>query len=293
MTDILQDAEPGQQLDVGLYVGLNVEIPATPEEEWWAGQVVDHLRASLESIVSAGRTLIEAKAELPHGSWLPMLRLAGVGVSKAEALMKIARHPVLGDPQHVGILPASWGTLSELARLTEDEALGALESGAIRPDLTRPEALDLVRPAPAERDLGDEDHTSDEEKVPKIKDYAEARDAAVFSAKQAHVRLADCLRLIKTPGFRLTVEVAQDIQRELNKVDKVYGDLLLSLDEEVGFLQRAPRNSSVVIPAASKPVAAGSGGLKAGRTEVSLGGQSDHIGDTTITLETYNEREGR
>ncbi len=292
MSDILQDAEPGQNLNVLLYteagVGTSTYVPPpTPEEEYWAGLIVLDLRSSIASIISAGLNLIAAKAALSHGSWLPMLALAGVGERKAQTLMQIARHPVLSDPQHVALLPTSWGTLSELAQLSDTEVLGALESGAVGPDTTRSEAAALI-----ERDLDAED---DEGQVPdkavKAQDYAEARDAAVFSVKQAVTRLADCLKLITSPGFRLTAPVAQDIYRELNKLDKVYGDLLLAVDEEVGsVVQKAP--AAKPIPASSRPAPqAGNSGLKAGQKDVSLGGISDSIGDQSITLEQWKERQ--
>lgn len=289
---ILQDVEPGQQLDLGQDL-FDYSEP-TAEESYWATLIVGHLRSSIECVLAAGLDLTNAKEALPHGSWLPMLALAGVGARKAQVLMQIAANPVLSDPQHAAALPSDWTTLSILARLGEDELARGIEEGAITSQLGRDDARDLAR-GPQERDLGDDDTTMDPEPAkakPTAQEYAESRDAAVFSARQGHQRLSDCLKLIKAPGFRLTVEVAQDINRELVKVDKVYGDLLLYIDEEAGSAT-APRarskGPSVVIPAKS----AVSGGMKAGRTEVALGGQSDHIGDQTITIEDYYEREGR
>ncbi len=299
MTDVslLFDAEPGQQLDLSLLKvpGHDAYVEATPQEEYWAGIIVHDLRSSVASIVSAGVNLIAAKAALPHGSWLPMLKLAGVGERKAQTLIKIASHPILSDPQQAALLPAGWTTLAELAELGEDDVRGALASGIIGPDLTRTQA-EALRPPP-DRDLGDEDHTMDDEPdpaKPKTKspqEHAEARDAAVFSTKQAVTRLQDCLKLISAPGFRLTVEVAQDIQRELNKLDKVYGDLLIRLDEEVGHIgARAPRKSPP-IPAKSTEKPAAAGGIKANRTDVSLGGLSDTVGDQTLTLDEWKARQ--
>ncbi len=305
MTDILQDAEPGQQFSLVDAVNtVNAWAPAaeqrirdaytssappTPEEEYWAGLIVTDLRSSIANIISAGLNLIAAKAALSHGSWLPMLALAGVGERKAQTLMQIARHPVLSDPQHVALLPSSWGTLRELAELSDEDVLGALESGAVTPDTSRAEAAAL-------RQGSDSDLFEDEDPEPEARskkaspaEFAEQRDAAVFSARQAHLRLGDCLKVIQAPGFRLTVEVAQDIQRELNKVDKLYGDLLIYLDGEAGSYTapaKARSGAGKIIPAEST-----SAGIKAGRTEVSLGGVSDGIGDSTITLEQWKERQ--
>ena len=63
----------------------------------------------------------------------------------AELFISIARNPVLSNANHGSYLPASWRTLSELARLPEPVLQEALEAGRITPDLERKEVA-LLKP---------------------------------------------------------------------------------------------------------------------------------------------------
>ena len=65
--------------------------------------------------------------------------------STAEALMVIARHPVISNSQHVGNLPPSWGTLAVLSQLPEPQIVKEIEAGNIHAGLERNEAKSLVR----------------------------------------------------------------------------------------------------------------------------------------------------
>ena len=119
--------------------------PSTADE--WAAVVRSHLARTVESIVAAGRDLLEAKASLPHGEWLPMLAKAGVNDSTARKMMAVAGHPVLAnqDHGHDMALPPSWRTLYELTKVPDPELVAAIESGIVRPDMPRKEAAALAR----------------------------------------------------------------------------------------------------------------------------------------------------
>src|SRR5262249_12074311 len=49
------------------------------------------LQTSIEKATEAGKLLIEAKTELPHGQWLPWLNQIGVSVRTAQRYMQLAR----------------------------------------------------------------------------------------------------------------------------------------------------------------------------------------------------------
>lgn len=107
----------------------------TPEQA--AGYVRAAWQGAVESIVETGRRLAEVKKRVGHGNWLPTVELLPFGRSTAEALMKIAKHPDIANSQHVGNLPASWGTLAVLAQLPPGEIPQRIEAGEITPELER------------------------------------------------------------------------------------------------------------------------------------------------------------
>lgn len=125
-----------------------LEGQVVPAGAWSPQEAADHVSEAWQnavgSIVETGRRLIEAKQRVGHGSWLPTVDLLPFGKSAAEALMKVARHPDLSNSQHVGNLPASWGTLAVLAQLPPGEIPKRIEAGEISPDLERSTAQTWV-----------------------------------------------------------------------------------------------------------------------------------------------------
>ncbi len=222
---------------------VSVEVARIDE---LASEVRSHLQKSVESVVSAGRLLVAAKAELPHGSWAHFLEKAGVTVRTAQELMAVASHPVLGDPRTSSYLPNSLGALTALTRLPEGELEAALAAEQVTPDLTVRDARDLIRSAgrgPELEDDPDEGETSpDYDKAdapaPAPIRWAESRDEAVFSGTKG--RYGDVLAVISRPGFKLSVPVAQDIIRALLPWEDTRAQLMQFLDDEVGMLISVP-----------------------------------------------------
>ncbi len=115
----------------------------TPEH--WAELVRADLRHAVEGVLAAGRHLIEAKADLPHGSFEGWVReQVGITPGTARKLMLIADHPALTNRSHVNALPPSWGTLYELSQLQPEWLERAISSGRITPELERRQARALV-----------------------------------------------------------------------------------------------------------------------------------------------------
>lgn len=123
---------------------VEAEIVRTSSE--WAEVIKGDLGKAVEGIVSAGRNLIAAKADVQHGEWLPMLREIGIAEAEARRLMAIARRfsnrPSLDD------LPRSVSALYELSRVDPDDIEAGIETGAITPDMTIREARDYAHPEP-------------------------------------------------------------------------------------------------------------------------------------------------
>lgn len=216
-------------------------IPVTSEDvtrvTYWADRVRTELRRSVESIVSAGLDLMDAKQEL--GTIVEVARVVGISKSQAHYLMQIASHPVLST--RVDDLPTSWRALAELAQAAPEELERWIEDGVLTPDTTVKAAHDLVAAtkAPAVESDPDEGETSaDREVVASTPKFAELRDEAVFSIERG--RLADAVALIMKPEFRLTEEVSRDILKALRPFEDSRSVLLQLLEDEVGTLMELP-----------------------------------------------------
>jgi len=270
-----------------------IETTEVARVEYWADRIRGHLRSSVESVIAAGRDLVEAKAELGDAGIRSVADAVGIDKSTVNYLIRVAENPVLSA--HTDALPASVRALGELTRLDPEELEDAIEGGVVHPKLTVKDAQALVRDAGRviEGALGgDEGETAAERKEPEVR-FADKRDEIVFSVTSSVKRLTDALELLKKTPVR--ADMARDIYAELRKLDTVRAQLIEVIDDEVGTLGIEPPSftppkkviTTNVVPAA------GNAGLKVNQKDVTLGGVSDHIGDTTLTLEEYNERTGR
>jgi len=111
----------------------------------WARIITGDLTRAVEGIIAAGRHLQEAKAEVDHGDWLPLLERLKIGERTAQMLMKVAANEALADPNHWFGLPTSWRTLSELATVPPDILEARITDGTITPTFTREDAVALKK----------------------------------------------------------------------------------------------------------------------------------------------------
>lgn len=107
------------------------------DPEAWAIRISARWRMGVESIISTGRLLNEAKAALPHGGFGAVLAQLPFGERQAQMLMAIANHPIASNPQYVALLPPSWGTIYDCTRLPIAEFERGVAQGIIRPDMER------------------------------------------------------------------------------------------------------------------------------------------------------------
>lgn len=115
----------------------------TPDE--WADIIKADLGRSIEGIIAGGQHLIEAKAALEHGEWIPMLESVGIAYKTASKFMRLARHPVIGNVSSTRLLPNGWTVLDALAQLEPNVLESEIAIGTVHPGLTQNEARDLVR----------------------------------------------------------------------------------------------------------------------------------------------------
>jgi hypothetical protein len=121
--------------------GLPMAKPRiTKSPEQWAKLITERYKQTIRAFLETGRALIQAKKALGHGKFTAMVETLPFGQRTAERLIAIASNPVLSNPTHVSRLPASWGTLYQLAKLPKQTLLERLEDGTINPALERSEA---------------------------------------------------------------------------------------------------------------------------------------------------------
>ena len=115
-----------------------VETAIISDRARWAGLISARWRSAVEDIIATGRLLIEAKAALRHGEWLPMLREdLPFSEANAQRLMQIGRDTRLSDPRVLAVLPPHWSTIHALTKLTDAQFWRAVDSGVVRPDMER------------------------------------------------------------------------------------------------------------------------------------------------------------
>jgi len=84
-----------------------IAISTQHTAEDWRRIIADDLGCAAGGIIAAGRHLQEAKDEVEHGDWLPLLKSLRLSERTAQRLMKIAANEVLANPTHVSHLPPS------------------------------------------------------------------------------------------------------------------------------------------------------------------------------------------
>lgn len=114
----------------------------------YAERIADAWNGAREAVFEAGRELLSAKAELPHGQFGAMIEHdLPFGPRHAQRLMAIAADPRLTNATHASLLPTAPTTLYELSRLDDATFAAAIEAKAINPEMERKDASRL-RAAP-------------------------------------------------------------------------------------------------------------------------------------------------
>jgi hypothetical protein len=123
----------------------------SPNDQWkiWASRISTSWQKCVEGIVETGRLLIAAKADLEHGQFKAMVQLKlPFDQRTAQRLMFIASNPAISNATHVSYLPASWGTLHQLAHLPPALIQEKIESGEINSKLERKAVMAWLPPPP-------------------------------------------------------------------------------------------------------------------------------------------------
>jgi hypothetical protein len=133
---------------------------AKQQVQYWAREVrtsytrtVEAHDRKVEAIVHHGTKLNEAKTAVGHGNWLTTLEKADLEERSSQDFMLIAANPVLANPKNFADLPATVSCLRYLAsKLLQPEFLqGLLDEKRIHSEMTKPELVELIEPAPTEK----------------------------------------------------------------------------------------------------------------------------------------------
>ncbi len=69
-------------------------------------EILDRLHTSAAAAIEAGQKLIDAKAMLDHGEWLPWLRKLGISLRTAQDHMALGRNPNARHAAHLRVRAA-------------------------------------------------------------------------------------------------------------------------------------------------------------------------------------------
>lgn len=111
----------------------------------WATKINAEWQSSRDCIIRTGLLLHAAKNALLHGQWLALLDSdLHFKPRTAQRLMAIAEDPRITDTTHAPHLPACWTTLYVITKLSDHWFQVGLRCKAIRPDMERADAEDLL-----------------------------------------------------------------------------------------------------------------------------------------------------
>lgn len=124
-------------------IATNV-VPISTRTDY-ARRIRERLVDAVEAVLEVGEMLITAKTELAHGEFTSMVREdLGWSPRTAQRFMAIARHPTLSKATNASLLPPSWTTLAELARVPAKRLEEAIENGLIKPDMSKSAINEVV-----------------------------------------------------------------------------------------------------------------------------------------------------
>lgn len=135
------------------------EKPEGDRVQHWKKAISETWQYAVESIISTGEQLIEAKEDLKgrKGAWTKLCDNLPFKERTAQMLMKVAASPQLSDPKHASLLPPSWYSLYQLTQLDEKAFKQAMAKGKIFPGMERSDVEKLIDNAKPKIDRNAED----------------------------------------------------------------------------------------------------------------------------------------
>ena len=213
----------------------------------WANKIRIAWQKSVAAIFETGDLLLAAKKKLPRGQFESMVQQElPFSERTAERLMVIARCPWLRKASHGSLLPPSWRTLSEIARLKLHEFNKAVRDGVIHPEVQRYEieAIITLRPMPTLKIT----HEPGVVAVPVYEDSSEESFAAdqILHAAQHLGAVAEELKEPEDPAMA-ALEAACDALRDLANEEIVFDVLVKMIRADAKLLQQSRRAIRLIL----------------------------------------------
>lgn len=139
----------------------------------WAKLIHSKWQEQVESIFEVGNLLEAAKLELDRGEWLALVKDSlPFDRTTAYRLIEISTSDRLRNDAHGQHLPASWRTLYELTRLTDEQFATGIKTGVINPRMQRKDIKQLLPEKPKKK------------QEPDLRVYGLVRDCGIPLASQ-------------------------------------------------------------------------------------------------------------
>jgi hypothetical protein len=193
----------------------------------WATIIRADLGRAVEGIIAAGQHLQQAKAEIEHGDWLPLLKALRLDESAAQRLMKIAGNEVLANPAHWAAFPPSWRTLYELTKLPPPLLEAKIIDGTITPDLERRDIAALKGKSPSVTDTTEKKPPSRRELAKEVeaqRAHIEELQAARESPTEFALADAEKMRRLEIENGALKTEI-EELKAERDALRARVGEL--------------------------------------------------------------------
>jgi hypothetical protein len=112
-------------------------------------EVVELCKKGHENDRELGMVLSKTKKALKakgRGYWMKFKKSLPMSARRAEMLIRIVEHPVLGDPEYDNKLPPSWTTKNELSAIPANDLIDLITNVKVDPKTELKEAKKLAAP---------------------------------------------------------------------------------------------------------------------------------------------------
>ncbi len=123
----------------------NIHLVRTSPDQY-KGKIGESWRKTLKGILETAKLLVEAELHLHKEDWNALLE-DGLPFHRTIAykLIKVAKDSRINDPAHVHLMPSSYGTLYEIAKLKDEEFAKAKESHVLNSKVQRKDIISFIK----------------------------------------------------------------------------------------------------------------------------------------------------
>lgn len=210
-----QEEDDGEGAILARDFGMNGQLPAEDKPlDLITEEILFYKRQAGGAIIEIGKRLLEAKAQLGHGEWLPWLReKVDISERSAQGFMRLARE---------------YSKSADVADLGASKALALLA-------LPESERADFVAET---HTVNGVEKTAAEMTVKELKEAIQARDQALREAQEAEARA----RSAEESRAKMEVDMRQlkELQQRAREAEEDKARQLQAAEEELQALRSRP-----------------------------------------------------